>query len=108
MNRRLVALLVVLAISLQGPSLAYAAAAAAKTMPASCASHILGQSGSDDSCCPQGTLPGVCCAGGLVLTGMTSAPVTLRAMPLHLLPSPSGSTPFATERPSPLLRPPIA
>jgi hypothetical protein len=60
----------------QGPSLAYAAAAAAKTMPASCASHILGQSGNDDSCCPQ-SMPGVCCAGALVVTGMPSAPVTL-------------------------------
>ena len=108
MNRRLVALLVVLAISLQGPSLAYAAAAAAKTMPASCAGHVLGQSGGDDACCPQGLLPGVCCAGGLALTGMPSAPVTLPAVPLHLLPSPSGAAPFATERPSPLLRPPIA
>jgi hypothetical protein len=95
LNRRLVALLVVLAISLQGPSLAYAAA---KTMPASCAGHVLGQSGSDDSCCPQGMLPGVCCAGGLVLTGMASAPVTLPAMPLHLLPFPSGSSRFTTER----------
>ena len=108
MNRRFVGLLVVLAISLQGPSLAYAAGAAAKTMPASCASHILGQSGSDNACCPQGMLPGVCCAGGLVLTGMPSAPVTLPAAPLHFLPSPSGSVPFATERPAPLLRPPIA
>ena len=107
MNRRFVGLLVVLAISLQGPSLAYAAAAAAKAMPASCASHILGQSGSDNSCCPQG-LTGVCCAGGLVVTGMLSAPVTLPAAPLHLAPFASGSVPFATERPSPLLRPPIA
>jgi len=107
MNRRFVGLLVVLAISLQGPSLAYAAAATTKTMPASCASHILGQSGSDNSCCPQ-DMPGVCCAGGLVVTGMLSAPVTLPAAPLHLVPSASGSVPFATERPSPLLRPPIA
>ena len=97
-----------LAISLQGPSLAYAAAATAKTMPASCATHILGQSGSDDACCPQGMLPGVCCAGGLVVTGMPSAPVTLPAAPLHLLPFASGSVRFSTERPSPLLRPPIA
>jgi hypothetical protein len=107
MNRRLVALLVVLVISLQGASLAYAAAAAAKTMPTSCADHILGQSGSDNSCCPQG-MAGVCCAGGLALTGMPSAPVTLPAAPLHLLLSRSGSVPFTTERPSPLLRPPIA
>ena len=97
-----------LAISLQGPSLAYAAAATAKTMPASCATHVLGQSGSDNACCPQGMLPGVCCAGGLVVTAMPSAPVTLPVAPSHLLPSASGSVPFATERPSPLLRPPIA
>jgi hypothetical protein len=108
MNRRFVGLLVVLAMSLQGPSLAYAAAATAKTMPASCATHILGQSGSDNACCPQGMLPGVCCAGGLVVTGMPSAPVTLPAAPLHLLPFASGSVRFSTERPSPLLRPPIA
>src|SRR3977135_773871 len=107
MDRRFVGLLVVLAISLQGPSLAAAGAATAQTMPASCASHILGQSGSDNSCCPQ-SIPGVCCAGGLVVTGMLSAPVTLPAAPLHLVPSASGSVPFATERPSPLLRPPIA
>src|ERR1700730_5586593 len=102
MNLRFVGLLVVLAISLQGPSLAYAAAAAAKTMPASCAGHVLGQSGSDDSCCPQGMLPGACCAGARVPTGMPTAPVTLSAVPLHLLPSAAGSVPFATERPSPL------
>jgi hypothetical protein len=108
MNRRFVGLLVVLAMSLQGPSLAYAAAATAKTMPASCATHVLGQSGSDNACCPQGMLPGVCCAGGLVVTGMPSAPATLPVAPLHLLPFASGSVRFSTERPSPLLRPPIA
>jgi hypothetical protein len=106
--RRFVALLVVLAISLQGPSLAYAAAAAAKAMPAACAGHVLGHTGNDDSCCPQGILPGLCCAGGLVLTGMPSAALTLPSVSLHLLPSASGSVAFATERPAPLLRPPIA
>jgi len=109
MNRRFVALLVVLAISLQGPSLAYAAALTAKTMPAACAGQVLGHSGTDDSsCCPQGILPGLCCAGGLVFTGMPSAPITLLSVSLHLLPAASGSVAFATERPAPLLRPPIA
>src|ERR1700732_3362120 len=108
MSRRLVALLVMLAISLQGPTLAYAAATAAKTMPASCASNLLCQDGNDNSCCPQGMLPGPCCAGGLVFAGMPAALITPPAIPSQLLPSCSDSLAFATERPSPLLRPPIA
>jgi hypothetical protein len=109
MNRRFVAFLVVLAISLQGPSLSYAAAFTAKTMPAACAGHVLGHTGNDDSsCCPQGIAPGCCCAGGLALTGMASAPIAVPAAPLHLLPVTLGSVAFATERPAPLLRPPIA
>jgi hypothetical protein len=108
MNRRLVALLIVLAINLQGPTLAYAAAAAA-TMPAACQDHTPGQSGdAGSSCCPQGLLPGLCCAGGLVFTGVPSTPVTSLVLPVRLLPTASGSEPFATERPAPLLRPPIA
>jgi len=108
MNRRFAALLVVLAISLQGPILAYADAVTAKTVPPACAGHVLGHHGTDDSCCPQGILPGLCCAGGLVLTAVPSAPVTVPAVPLHLVALPAGSVPFATERPAPLLRPPIA
>lgn len=107
MNRRFVAFLVVLVISLQGPTFAYADAAAAKTMPAACAGHVLGHHGSHDCCCPEGLLAGACCAGGFVLTGMPSATVSAPAAPSRLLPSNSGSVAFATERPSPLLRPPI-
>jgi hypothetical protein len=107
-NRRFVALLVVLAIGLQGPILAYAGAVTAKTVPPGCAGHVLGQNGTDGSCCPQGILPGLCCAGGLVLTAVPSAPVTVPAVPLRLVVFPAGSIPFATERPAPLLRPPIA
>jgi hypothetical protein len=106
MNRRLVALLVVLAISLQGPSLAYAAAA--KMMPASCAGHVLDHSGNNDSCCPQGVLPGLCCAGGLVLTGLPSTQMTLPLVSSSRMPPVSGSVAFATERATPLFRPPIA
>jgi hypothetical protein len=108
MNRRVVALLLVVAIGLQGPILAYAAVATA-TMPAACQDALPGHGGNDSSsCCPQGLLPGVCCPGGLVLAGVGSAPVALLALPSHLLPIASGSVPIATERPAPLLRPPIA
>lgn len=107
MKRRLVAFLVVLAIGLQGPTFAYADAAAAKTMPASCAGHMLAHHGSQTCCCPEALLPGVCCAGGLVLSGMASATVPPPATLSRLLPVSSGSVAFATERPSPPLRPPI-
>ncbi len=109
MNRRFVALLVMLAIGLQGPILAYAVVANAKTMPAACAGHTLGQSGNDDSsCCPQGIAPGLCCAGGMVLTAIPSTLPTPPTLPSRFVPCASGSVAFATERPIPLLRPPIA
>ena len=67
-NRRLASFVIMLAIGLQGPSLAYADAVTANTVPPNCVGHALGQSGIDDSCCPQGIAPGLCCAGGLVLS----------------------------------------
>jgi hypothetical protein len=109
MNRRFVAFLIMLAIGLQGPTLAYAAAVTANTMPAGCAGHTLGQNGHDDSsCCPQGSAPGLCCAGGIAFTGMPSALVIPLIIPVYRLPAASGFVAFATERPTPLLRPPIA
>jgi len=107
MNRRLVALLVVLAIAWQGPSLAYASATGAKTMPASCAGHLLCDPCGNDSCCPQGMLPGACYAGGTVFTGMPSATIPPSEALSSLLPFIADSVAYATERPSPLLRPPI-
>jgi hypothetical protein len=107
MSRRFVPLVVLVAISLQGPILAYAGAVTAKTVTPACAAHLPGHDGADDSCCPQGILPGLCCAGGLVLTAVPSAAVTVPAVPLHLMPLPAGFVAFATERPAPLLRPPI-
>lgn len=107
MNRRLVALLVVLAIAWQGPSLAYASAAATKTMPASCAGHLLCDPCGSNSCCPQGVLPGACYAAGTVFTGMPSAVILPTAAPSNLLPFITDSVAYATECPSPLLRPPI-
>jgi hypothetical protein len=108
-NRRFVAFVIMLAIGLQGPSLAYAAAASTKTTPAGCVGETLGQSGHDNgSCCPQGSAPGLCCAGGIVFTGMPSALVTPLITPVYRLPAASGFVAFATERPALLLRPPIA
>jgi hypothetical protein len=108
-NRRFVAFLIMLAIGLQGPSLAYAAAMTAKTMPAGCAGQTLGQNGHDNCpCCPQGSAPGLCCTGGIVFTGMASALVMPLIMPVYRMPAASSFVAFATERPTPLLRPPIA
>ena len=109
MNRRFVAFLMVVAISLQGPSLAYAAAATAKTMPAGCASHTLAQNSHDDCpCCPQGSASGFCCAGAIVFTGMPTALVLPIIIPVYRMPAASGFVAFATECPTPPLRPPIA
>jgi hypothetical protein len=109
MNRRCVAFLIILAIGLQGPSLAYADAVSAKTMPAGCAGQTLGHSGHDNgSCCPQGSAPGLCCAGGIVFTGVPSTLVMPLVIPVYRMPTASGFVAFATERPTPLLRPPIA
>jgi hypothetical protein len=109
MNRRFVAFLIVLAIGLQGPSLAYAAAVTAKTMPAGCAGHTLGQSDHEKCpCCPQGCASGLCCTGGSAFTGTPSALVIPLIIPVYRMPARSGFVAFATERPTPLLRPPIA
>ena len=108
-NRRFVAFLIVLAIALQGPSLAYAAAVTAKTVPAGCVGHAFGHSGDDSRpCCPQGSAPGLCCTGGIVFTDMPSALVVALIVPVYRMPAASGFVAFATERPTPLLRPPIA
>jgi hypothetical protein len=109
MNRRFVAFLIMLAIGLQGPSIAYAAAVTAKTMPLACAGHTVGQNSPHYCpCCPQGSAPGLCCAGGIVFTGMPSALVIPLMVPIYRMPAASGFVAFATERPTPLLRPPIA
>jgi hypothetical protein len=108
-NRRFVAFLVMLAIGLQGPSLAYAAALTAKSMPTGCANHVPGQSGyNNSSCCPDNMAPGLCCAGGVVFGGTPTLLLTRISVPARLLPADSGSVAFATQRPPPPLRPPIA
>lgn len=108
-NRRFVAFLIMLVIGVQGPSLAYASGLTAKTLPPACAGHTLDQSGHDNCpCCPEGSAPGLCCSGGIALTGMPSALATPLIIPVYRMPAASGFVAFATERPTPLLRPPIA
>jgi hypothetical protein len=109
MNRRFVAFLVMLAIGLQGPSLAYAAALTAKTVPTGCASHMVGHSGHQNpSCCPDPMTAALCCAVGIVLGGASQLHPPRISTPTRLSPPESGSVAFATERPIPPLRPPIA
>jgi len=85
---RFVAFLIMLAIGLQGPSLAYAAAVTAKTMPRSCAGQLLGQGSQDESsCCPQGIAPGLCCPGGVVLSGPPGVFAARPAIRARLLPA---------------------
>lgn len=106
MNRRFVALLLILSLGLQGPSFAYAAA---KTMSPACAGHTLGQNGHENCpCCPQGSAPGLCCTGAVVFTGMSVELSMPLVTPVYRLPVASGLVAFASERPTPLLRPPIA
>lgn len=108
-NRRFVAFVIMVAMGLQGPSLAYASAVTTKTMPPACAGQMVAQNGCDGCpCCPPGSGPGVCCTGGLVFTGIPSALIVPLVVPVYRLPAAPGFVGFATERPTPLLRPPIA
>jgi hypothetical protein len=112
MNRRLVAFLIVLAMTLQGPILSYAAtmtaAESAMAMPADCCpGHGSDHANHGFSCCPAGLLAAACCAGPGIVAAILPSHVTLPAPPLHLLPWESGSVSYATESPGPQLRPPI-
>lgn len=97
--------LIVLALGLQGPSLAYASGVTPKTMPP-CAGYTLGDH-DNCPCCPLGSAPALCCSGGIVFTGFPSAPLIPVVVPFYRMPAASGFAAFATERPTPLLRPPI-
>jgi hypothetical protein len=109
MNRRFVALLIVFVIALQGPRLAYANALTAKTMPAGCASHVVGHSGQEaPSCCPDTLTAALCCSVGMVFGGAPALHLARAPLAAHRLPPESGSVVFATEHPIPPLRPPIA
>jgi hypothetical protein len=112
MNRRFVALLLVFAIGLQAPIVAYAAAViptgSALTTPADCPGRVPGHSNTDTSCCTQGALASACCAGSIVFATVVSFPVLPPALAGAPAPAAAHSVSFATESPGPELRPPIA
>lgn len=107
MGQRLVALLVVLVMGLQGPVLAYASGSAAPTAAHCCPGTDTGHSGNGCSSCPDTVAAGACCAGSAFFATMTDVPTSLTVAPPSLLLTQAGSVSFATECPSPQFRPPI-
>jgi hypothetical protein len=112
MHRRLITLLVVLAMGLQGPIQAHAAASAGAqpTMSAAadcCPAHAFERAGRGCSHCPAVMLHGDCSAGCVVITAILNSGLSLPAASAQLVPWESGTTPFATESLTPQLRPPI-
>ena len=106
MSRRLIALLVVLVMSLQGPFLAYAAASTTAAAHC-CPGQESGIAGNECPPCPAGVLAGACCAGSPVFTAILYPHISLLVSSSRLLLSESDSVPFATESPTPRFRPPI-
>jgi hypothetical protein len=107
MNRRLIVLLVVLVMGLQGPILAYAAGSTPTTAEHCCPGHDSGNAGNGCTSCPADVLAGTCCAGGAFFAVTLDSQISLLNLPSSLLPSESGSVSFATECPTPQFRPPI-
>ena len=112
MNRRLVALLLILAIGLQAPVLAYAAAPGgtgpSNATISACPDGTVLHDGSDrSSCCSHGAMP----AGCIAVCAVPMAPVVL-ALPefsfvLDVVPPSGDSASFVGRDPVPLIRPPI-
>ena len=68
MSRRLIALLVVLVMGLQGPILAFAAASTTTGAAHCCPGHESGVAGNRCAPCPASVLAGTCCAASPVFT----------------------------------------
>jgi hypothetical protein len=107
MNRRFIALLVVLVMGLQGPILALAAASTTAAAAHCCPGHQSGTASNACSPCPTGVLAATCCAGSPAFTATLYSQISLLIRPSSLLLSESDSVPFVTERPTPNFRPPI-
>jgi len=107
MSRRFIALLVVLVMGLQGPILAFAAAATTTVTAHCCPGHDSGIAGNGCSPCPAGVLAGTCCAGSPVFTARLDSQIPIFMPASTLLLSQSDSIAFVTESPTPNFRPPI-
>ena len=112
MNSRFIALLLVLAMGLQGPLLAYAAAPGASgpgTATISvCPDGTVLQAGNDcSSCCSHGSIPAGCIAVCAVPMATPVLAIVDWAFALEAAPPTSVSVSFVGQRPDPLIRPPI-
>jgi hypothetical protein len=108
MKRQLIALIVILAIGLQGSLVAFAAAAT--LMQSDCQTTVQGQHAADKSCCPSGVHTTSCCSDACpaaLAVVTTASPAFLvwycRTAPTLQL----GTAAFFSRGDSPLIRPPI-
>jgi hypothetical protein len=107
MKRQLIALIVMLAIGLQGSMQALAASA---LMTAACQTAALQSHSSQDSCCAKGHQSMSCCLEACVgtVTGIVpTGPQGLNWIGFTTLVPQIGSTRFSSRGYSPLIRPPI-
>jgi hypothetical protein len=104
MKRQVIALLVLLAIGLQGSASAFASPA----MQSDCATAAVSPDNSQNSCCPSGQHSTSCCLDACVVAvGITAPPtfsiwhgLTAQTLQFHLMT-------FSSRGDSPLIRPPI-
>jgi hypothetical protein len=107
MKRELIALILMLAMGLQGSMAAFAATAL--STPAACQTTAMAHSAaSQDSCCPKGQRAMSCCLDLCLSTvgaAMSSVAITLSSAPASL----QAARPpiFFSRGDSPLIRPPI-
>ena len=111
-NKRLVALMLILAVGLQGPLLAYAAAPGAadptSATIATCPDGTVPPGATDcTACCTHGSMPAGCAA---VCAVPMATPVYFTAeliFSLDVFPPKDGAPAFVGQDPIPLVRPPI-
>jgi hypothetical protein len=109
MKRQLLALIVILAIGLQGSVAAFAGISS--LMASDCQTAAISHSAaSQDSCCPKGHHTMSCCLEaclGTVAGAATAAPQALKWLGSAMLLPQFLSTRFSSRGDSPLIRPPI-
>jgi hypothetical protein len=109
MKRQLIALIVMLAIGLQGSVVAFAGAA--PLMSTDCQTAVFSHAdASQDSCCPKGQHTMGCCLEacvGTVAGAVTTPPQVLSWLGSATLVPQFLSTQFSSRGDSPLIRPPI-
>ena len=112
MNRRLVAFLLILAMGLQGPMLAYAAAPggtgpSSATIAACPDGTVLHDGNECSSCCSHGSMPAGCISVCAVPMASTVLALPDLSYALDAVPPSGDSAPFTGRQPVPPIRPPI-